>query len=248
MSRWRRHVCIPDTQVRAGVSTKHLVAAGNYIAEKAPDVVVHLGDHWDLPSLNSHGKKIEIEGKRIQQDIEVGNEALALLTKAIRGRKGYNPRLVLLRGNHEERLNRAIGDDPRLDGLVGSQSFNDRALGWEVHDFLNVVPIDGILYSHYFYAPLTGRPYGGDARYKLGRIHRSFTQGHVQGISTAQLEVPGGKRIRGLVCGSFYSHDESYKGPQANNHWRGIVVKNEVREGDYDATEVSLGYLLRRYA
>lgn len=230
------------------MGSHHLEACGRYIAEKQPDVVVHLGDHWDFPSLNSHGRRVEIEGTRVSRDIRAGNDALEVLTKAIRKRKGYNPRLVLLRGNHEDRLSRAVADDPKLAGVLDFSLFNDRRLGWEVHDFLKVATIDGIMYSHYFYNPLTGRPWGGDARYKLGKIHRSFTMGHVQGLSQAQLEVPGGERIRGLVAGSFYSHDESYKGPQANNHWRGILVKNEIRAGDYDLLEVSLGYLLRRYA
>ena len=42
---FRRYVVIPDTQVKPGVPTDHLEWAGRYVAEKRPDVVVHLGDH-----------------------------------------------------------------------------------------------------------------------------------------------------------------------------------------------------------
>ena len=42
-------------------------------------------------------------------------------------------------------------------------------------------------------------------------------------------------------------HDESYKGPQGNDHWRGVVVKNEVVDGEYDIMKISLDYLLRKY-
>lgn len=240
-------IVIPDTQVREDVPTKHLIAAGNYIAEKEPDAVFHLGDHWDFPSLNFHSKKIEVEGTRIIKDINAGNDGLDKLTNGIKQNTKARPRLVLLRGNHEDRLTRAIADDPKLQGLVGFNLFNDVKLGWEVHSFLEVVEYEDILFSHYYYNPMTSRAWGGDARYKLAKIHRSFVMGHVQGLSTAILEIPNGKRLRGLVSGSFYEHSENYIGPQGNSHWRGILVLNEVRDGNYDLLEVSLPYLLRKY-
>ena len=52
-----RHIFIPDTQVKTGTPTEHLIAAGNYIASKRPDVIIHAGDHWDMPSLSSYEKK-----------------------------------------------------------------------------------------------------------------------------------------------------------------------------------------------
>jgi hypothetical protein len=48
------------------------------------------------------------------------------------------------------------------------------------------------------------------------------------------------------VAGSAYQHDEKYLGPQGD-HWRGILVLNEVHEGNFDLMEVSLPYLSRRY-
>ena len=49
------------------------------------------------------------------------------------------------------------------------------------------------------------------------------------------------------MSGSYYLHDESYRGPQANNEWRGIVVKNQVLNGNYDIMELSMSYLCRKY-
>jgi hypothetical protein len=46
-----------------------------------------------------------------------------------------------------------------------------------------------------------------------------------------------------LVAGSFYQHDEDYKGPQGNDHWRGIVVLNEVEDGDYNIMPLGMKYL-----
>lgn len=253
----KRHLIIPDTQVKPGVPTHHLRWVGQYIVDKQPEVVVHLGDHWDMESLSLYdrGKKC-FEGRRYRKDIESGNRALDVLMTPIHQyndtrrqykEKQYKPRLVLLRGNHEERILRAIEADPILEGTIGYQDFNDHLHGWEVHEFREPVTIDGIVYCHYFYQPMTGRPYGGTAHTKLKNIGCTFTQGHVQGLDAAHAITPDGKRRRGLVAGSCYLHDESYKGPQANHHWRGILMKHEVNDGYYDLMEVSLDYLCRRY-
>jgi hypothetical protein len=52
----------------------------------------------------------------------------------------------------------------------------------------------------------------------------------------------------GLVCGSFYQHDEHYRDAQSNGEWRGIVVLNEVRDEGYDIMPLSMNYLRRRYS
>jgi hypothetical protein len=36
-------------------------------------------------------------------------------------------------------------------------------------------------------------------------------------------------------------------GPQGNAYWRGLFVKHEVKNGEYDLMEVSLDYLCRKY-
>ena len=61
------------------------------------------------------------------------------------------------------------------------------------------------------------------------------------------VETVGGRR-RGIVAGSCYLHNEEYRGPQATNEWRGILVLHEVMDGDYCLMEVSLAWLCRRYA
>jgi len=110
-----------------------------------------------------------------------------------------------------------------------------------------VVKLDGIHYSHYFYNPSTGRPYSGMMETRLKNIGFSFTQGHSQEFAYGERQLPNGKRLHGMVAGSFYMHDEPYRGPQSNKEWRGVVVKNEVEDGQYDIMKISLPYLLRKY-
>ena len=71
--------------------------------------------------------------------------------------------------------------------------------------------------------------------------------GHQQVKMTGERYLTNGQRVRGLVCGAAYLHDEKYMGHQGNAYWRGIFVKHEVRDGQYDLMEVSLDYLCRKY-
>lgn len=241
------HLIIPDTQIKPESDPSPLYWAGRYVAERQPDVVVHLGDHWDMSSLSSYekpGSKF-FEGRRYLEDIEAGNRALELFEK---GLGSYRPkRKILLRGNHEDRITRAINSDPKLEGLIGYHQFNDVSLGWDVQDYLVPIDIDGISYAHYYYQPLSGRPYGGTVDAMLRNIGHSFTQGHVQGLKWGRRELPNGTVQIGLVAGSYYLGEESYRGPQAKSEWRGLVAKHEVQNGTYDPMMVSLNWLSSKF-
>ena len=248
----RKHIVIPDTQVKPGVPTEHFDWIGEYIVEQNPDVVVHLGDHWDMPSLSSYDNRSgrKFEGRRYKDDIKAGNEAMQRLMSPIRynnrKRKKKGPEFHFIIGNHEERIERAIEDDPHtLEGVIGYQDLDLR--GWEVHPFLKVVEIDGVHYSHYF-SSNNGRALGSKADTRLSQIGFSFTMGHQQGLQIANKHLANGKTLRGLIAGSCYLHDEDYMNPQGNRtHWRGIIVKHEVQDGQYCIMEVSLDYLSRKY-
>lgn len=248
---------IPDTQCRPGDNFRFLRRIGQYILEKRPDIVVHLGDHWDMCSLSSYdrGKKC-FEGRRYKKDIEAGNDGLSSLMEPIHaynrmrrknGKRQYKPRFVMIRGNHEQRIERAVEADAILEGTIGYQDFNDIEHGWEAVDFLKPITIEGVCFCHYFYNPNSGKPFGGTAHTKLKNIGCSFVMGHQQGLDIAYRTLPNGGKQIGVVAGSAYEHIEEYKGPQANHHWRGIVYMHEVRNGWFDPMLVSLDYLRRKY-
>jgi hypothetical protein len=253
----RVHVVIGDTQVKPDVPTKHLEWIGRYIVDQfwgRDDVrIVHLGDHWDMPSLSSYDKgQRAMEGRRYSADVEAGNEGFDLLNEPLHRanrakRKAWRPERHFLIGNHEHRVTRATEADAQLEGTLSLSDLNASEWGWKVHPFLEPVELDGVTYAHYFYAPGTGRAYGGEnLETRLKTIGRSFTQGHQQGLKYAIRPV-GSTRHHGLVLGSSYLHDENYLGPQVTAYWRGIVVKHQVEQGTYDAMFVSLDYLCRRY-
>lgn len=252
-----KHFLIPDTQVKPGVPIDHLTAAGNYIVAKQPDVIIHLGDHWDMHSLSSYDKGTrKAEGARYQEDIEAGirgMQALLAPLKAYNKRKRknkekqYKPRMVFLLGNHEQRIMRHVNAHPELEGKLGYHDLRLESFGWEVQDFLKPIEIDGVTYAHYFYNPNTGHAYGGKASTKLNNIGFTFSMGHQQGLDMAMKHLANGKTLRGLVAGSFYQHDEEYKGHQANDHWHGCLFLHEVQDGNYCLLELSLSYLMENW-
>ena len=241
------YLIIPDTQLRPGVPNDHLYWAGRYTAERRPDLVIHLGDNHDMPSLSMYeqrGSKFH-EGKRYRADIDAGNLGWERFEE---GKGSFQPkRKIFLLGNHEYRIERAINADPRLEGVIGYHDFNAVDLGWEQIPFLEAIELEGIWFSHYFYARNTGRAYSGSMDSRLRTIGHSFVQGHQQGLQWGRRELNNGTAHVGLVAGSYYLHDEEYRNSQANNEWRGLIVMHEVGDGTYDPMMVSLDYLQRRY-
>lgn len=252
----RRHLILPDTQCKPGNSTTHIEWAAKAILDYLPDVIVVIGDWWDMPSLNSHEipGSAELEGSRIMDDINAGNAAFEKLIaplneerlrRIVGKKKRYEPECHFLFGNHEWRITRVATQDPKWDGLLTLDAL--KTPGFERHKFLKIVKIDGISYCHYFPNPFSGRPIGGTIFNRLNHIGSSFVQGHQQGFMYAPKQYPDHVK-HGLVCGRFYNHHERYRPEDVQEvEWNGIVVLNQVENGDYDLLPLRYSYLERKY-
>lgn len=247
-----KHLVIPDTQVKVGVPIDHLEAAGNYAADKRPDVITIIGDWWDFPSLSSYdrGQK-SFEGRRYRMDVEAGKAGMEKFLAPIRKAKGYRPRIVMTLGNHEHRVNRAVEEHAILDGTIGIRDLQLEAFGIEVHEFLKPVVIDGVSYCHYFPRAASGkvmqsRTGAPNALAQLRREGRSCVAGHTQGFDISCLPFSG--RLQwGVIAGSFYQHQETYLTAQGNDHWHGVVMLHEVQDGCFSPMVVGINYLLEKY-
>lgn len=251
-----RHLVIPDCQVKDGVNLDYLEKIGKYIVEKKPERIICIGDFADMESLSTYdiGKK-SFEGKRYVKDIAAAQEGMRRLFQPIRDfnakarqnkEKLYKPDLTLTLGNHENRINRAINDSPNLEGLVHIRDLEYSSFGWSVYDFLDVVILDGVAYSHYFVTGVAGRP-ASSAAAQLRKTNMSCISGHQQGLQIATASRADGARLTSVIAGSCYEHDEDYLGPQGNKHWRGFLVLHSVDNGQFDLMPVSLEYLNRKY-
>ena len=248
---------IGDTQCKPNVDLDYMRWIGEYIVSKRPDVVVHIGDHYDFESLSSYDKgKKSFEGRRVKADIEAGNHGMIKLLTPLWElqiqqrkckKKVYNPRLVLTLGNHDARYDRFINDNPEFEGLLGIETLNLERFGWEVYPFLKPVEIQGIHFAHYLANPMTGKPYAGTAMNQLKTVGCSFVVGHKQVLDIAIRPTLDGRHQIGIVNGAAYEHDEEYKGYTGNNHFRGIIMLHEAKDGFALPMPVSLKYLKSKY-
>lgn len=251
-----KHLVIPDVQIRPNDDTGFLTRIGNFIVEKQPDVIVQIGDFADMPSLSSYdvGKKA-YEGRRYLDDVFAVEEAMDALLSPIwhynerqrrNGKKQYRPRMVLTLGNHENRINRAVNNDAKLEGVLSINDLHYPDFGWEVYDFLDVVVIDGIAYSHYFVTGVAGRS-ASTAAAQFRKTNMSCVAGHQQGLHIHTGSRADGARLTSVIAGSCYEHNEDYLGPQGNKHWRGILMLHEVNNGQFDLMPITLDYLAKKY-
>jgi hypothetical protein len=249
----KRILVMPDVQAKPGSDFSYLSRIGQYALDKRPDIIVCIGDFADMPSLSSYDKgKKSFEGRRYKRDIEAAQFAMQAFLKPINDHnekhpnKPYKPRMVLTLGNHEHRINRACEDDPKLDGVLSVKDLAYEEYGWEVYQFLQVVLIDGVAFSHYFTSGTMGRPVT-TAQAALSKKHMSVVQGHQQGLQIATGYRGDGLLLTSIIAGSCYEHDEDYLGPQGNKHWRGFLMLHAVKDGSFDLMPVSLAYINGRY-
>ena len=150
-----KHYIIGDTQIRPGDVTDFLDWIAADIVRRKPDVIVMIGDWWDFPSMSRHSEpgSLEKENARFVQDLEAGNAAMDRLMGPIQAeierlqrnkKKGWNPRFVFTKGNHEDRADRFPNLDARFEGVIGSHLC--KLDGWEVYEFEQPVEIDGVWY------------------------------------------------------------------------------------------------------
>lgn len=253
----KRILVIGDTQCKPDEDLTYMSHIGSYIVDKRPDIIVHIGDHFDFPSLSTYDKgKKSFEGRRLKEDIKAGVDGMDMLLSPLKElqqrqlknkKKAYTPAMHFCTGNHEHRFDRLAEDSPELDGFVGMDTLCLEQHGWIVHPFLKPVEIEGIFFVHYLSNPFSGKPYGGTAMSQLKTVGKSFVAGHKQCLDIAIRPTIDNKHQIGIICGACYPFDEKYKGWQGNNHFRGVVMLHETHDGFALPMPVSLNYLTDKY-
>jgi len=248
------HLVIFDVQVKPTSNLSHLPALGQYIVKHQPEKIIVIGDWWDMHSLSSYDRGTKkAEGARYQDDIDCGVAAMKTLLrpmfehnrkKKAQKHRPYYPEMHFTMGNHEERIARHINSNPHLHGAIGYQDLKLDKFGFIVHDFLQPVIVDGIEYVHYVQNRNSPNP-KASSKMAMQQTKMSTTQGHrpCLDISTDWADDKG--MLWSITCGSSYLDDEEYKGAQGNKHWRGIVHKRNVNNGDFDPEFIRLSSLMK---
>lgn len=238
------HLVIPDSHAHPSHNNDRYSWLGHLILEVKPDVVIDIGDWWDFPSLSSYekGAKKAYEGRQYNKDLNAGLDAQDRMFSVIRKAKRKMPRFIRTIGNHEERILRAVDADPVLRDTIGYKDLQSAEYGWEEHPFLEEVIVDGVTYAHYFVSGIMGRPISGEhpAYSIISKRFTSSTQGHNHLFDYCIRTDAVGKRIHGCTVGCYQDYDADWAGP-VNKMWnRGVVVKRNVEDGQYDLEYISM--------
>ena len=254
-------LCIPDAHAKPGVSNRRFTWLGKYIAETQPDIIINIGDWYDMESLSSYDKfKMSFEGRSYKKDIDAGIEALKLVDIEIKKlnvklkqakKKQYKPRKITLLGNHCERISRAINMQRELEGTIGYEDLKFEEYGWEVVPYLKPIFIEEVAFAHYFSTGVMGKAVSGETpALKLIKTQfHSCVMGHVHTRDFAERTGADGKRKIGLIIGCYLDPEqwESYAGEANKIWWKGLVMLNNVKDGGFDPEFISIDTLQERY-
>lgn len=258
----RRHLLIPDAHARPNESLERFRWLGNLIMETMPDVIIDIGDWWDMESLCSYDKGTKsFEGRRYKHDIEAGHQADELAfgqivrynnSRSRKKKKHYSPLILRTTGNHEQRISKAIQRQPELEGAISMDDLRSRlpSLNVVVSPFLRPHIVDDIAYCHYFVSGVMGKPIGSAAQ-MLKKQFMSCTAGHMHARDWSEGTRADGVRMQALICGAYHDpdHRSSFADTQAQGlWWNGVHIKDNVSQGNYDRTELSVERLKMMYS
>lgn len=248
------HLIIPDAHAHYKHNNRRATWLGNLIVDVKPDVVINIGDNWDMPSLSGYDKgKRSFHGRTYNADIVAGLDFNDQLWRTVRRSKKRMPRRVFCIGNHEQRIERALDLQPELEGTVGYSDLQLDRYYDEVIPYEGQTPgsieIDGVHYAHYFISGVMGRPIGGEhpAYSLLTKKYTSCTQGHTHVYDHCFRTRADGRKIFGLVAGIFTDYRSDYAGEANDLWWQGAFIKRNVDRGAYDLEAVSIDRLRRTY-
>lgn len=250
---------IPDAHAEPGVSNARFTALGRLVAKEQPDIIVCMGDWASMDSLSSYDKgKKSHEGRRYQKDIAAANDALAKFeagissvnaARAEQKKKRYTPRKVLCWGNHEERIDRAVSLAAELEGTMSKDDINFKAYGWETHEYMDTVAINGVYFSHCMATGISGKPISGEnpASTLLKKHYVSCVVAHSHIYDYSERTRADGAKLNGLVAGCYCDHDMDYARATQHMWWAGVTFLDDVKDGDYDLRRISLKRILAEY-
>ena len=251
----RTHLVIPDSHAHPLHHNKRAEYLGRLINDIKPDVVIHLGDSADMPSLSSYDRGTKaFQGRNYRADIDAHLDFNERLWNVVRAAKKRLPHRYFFEGNHEHRIKKAINLQPELEGAI---SFDDLSL-YRYYDEVieyngrspGVKEVDGINYAHFFISGVMGKSIGGahPAYSILGKGHGSATAGDLHLLSYEVQTGIGGRRLQGLVAGCYQDYNSDWAGEANKLWWRGVVVKRNVSNGNYDPSFISLDALKKEYS
>lgn len=251
------HLVIADQHAHPDFNNDRADWLGQLIKDLKPDVVVNIGDAADLASLSSFDKgKASFVTRNYENDIIAHLNFQERMWQPMKDAKKKKPHRIILEGNHEHRVKRAIDLSPELAGDRFGISFNDFDFNSYYNEVVEyeggtpgIIKVDDISYAHFFVSGLMGRPIGG-MHHAASLIAKNLTSsvcGHSHTADWAVRTKPDGSKIMGLVCGVYQDYRAEWAGHVNDLWWKGVVILRNVEDGYFDPEFVGIDRLRREY-
>jgi hypothetical protein len=155
----------------------------------------------------------------------------------------------MIHGNHEDRIDRFVDDNPELEGKMKISDLQFKEYGWQEIPFKQIKVVSGVHYVHYLPNGIMGRAISGEnvARSILNKHKVSATVGHCHLFDYALSTLPNGKKIQALSAGCYLTHPEEFAKDTQHMWWSGLVVKREVSNGSYNVETIDIKAIRREY-
>jgi hypothetical protein len=248
---------IPDQHAHPDHHNKRADWLGQYMVDIKPEIVINMGDLFDMPSLSSYDKgKASFHGKSYEKDIESGLDFHERMWAPVKKQKKKQPYKVFLHGNHENRLRKVLEYDEHLAGDRFGVSFRNYAIQDYYHEEVpyegqtpGIYTCEGISFAHYFISGIMGRAVSGEhhAYSLIAKQYTSCVAAHSHLVDYAVRTDTHGRHIQGLVCGVYQDYESRWAGRANDLWWRGIVHLRGVENGNYDPEFISLGRIMKEY-
>lgn len=250
------HLVYGDSHAHPDFPNDRADLLSKLIQDIKPDVVVNIGDNADLASLSSYDKgSAHFYGRNYRADIDAHLDFEDRVWSPIKRLKKKMPLRVTLHGNHEDRISRALAKNPELHGALSlkdleNERYYDIIVPYSGYGTPGETEIDGVSYAHYVPSGVSGRPLASihQGYGLLQKRHRTTTVGH-QHVFSYEMEPTynGSKTLHGLCLPCFVDYPVDWAGNVVDLWTRGVVIKRNVYDGDYDLEFVSLNRLKKEY-
>lgn len=251
---------VGDCHVTNGQDLSRFDVLSKFIMDERPEHIVIMGDYLTFQCLSAwdKNKRRAMEGQRYLLEMEAGNEGLDRMLKDMneynekrkRNRKAqYNPELIYINGNHEDRLDRYLETEPTFDGVVGVEK--DLALrerGFTFIPYRTYHWINDIGFTHIPFNKVREIS-GVDITRKASMVTvKSCVFGHTHELHISNSHRMGQEHLQQVSnVGCFFEEHEKYVEGRMTQYWKGVVMLDSWKEGRYDITTHSLSKMRRVY-
>lgn len=249
------HLVYGDVHAHPDFNNDRAHLLSKLIQDVKPDVVVNIGDGPDLSSLSSYDKGLKhFYGRNYKADVNAFLDFEEKTWEPVKRQKKRLPLRVYCIGNHDYRIERALAKSPELQGAISMKDlelnrYYDEVVDYQGYGTPGILEVDGISYSHYVIAGVSGKPLAAQHQgfQLLQKRHKSTTVGHQHVFSYDVQSIAKDKFIHGLCIPCLTDYPVDWAGLVEDLWTRGVVIKRNVEDGNYDLEVVSLARLKKEY-